>query len=247
MLGSKLGAAVVCGSFAVTFFMVACVTTAFSQEINVRLELEPGGYSVSGVFNGERWTLPGDFQFDFVDGASPENASRIADILRSRYRACQGGSLQSTLPLTSEYRFLVMLSGTERIVQDDDVVRFEAASAESITVDWQPEFADGEPARENVILSGPGIYILPLGADASAIVNFDGSICGNQGSVDNCGSAGCGMSISLNGERYSLVAHEPYSTFDNGRWYLHVPRSLNSTDPQRFEYANGELVGWVYE
>ena len=55
------------------------------------------------------------------------------------------------------------------------------------------------------------------------------------------------MSILLNGKEYDLLAFDPYSTFENGRWFLHVPRSLNSEAPQQFEFVDGELIGWIYD
>ena len=225
----------------------ACVSAAYAQETNVRLNLVQGSYSLSGAFDGERWSLPADYPFPFLENLDAGNASAIEEILRARYRSCQAGGLQSTLPLTSEYRFHVTMSDTQRMVDEGGIVRFEPVPADGVKLEWRTEFADGKPARESVFLGGVGKYILPLGNDVSAIVDIHNSVCGNKDSSDNCGSAGCGMSILLNGKEYDLLAFDPYSTFENGRWYLHVPRSLNSEAPQQFEFVDGELIGWIYD
>ena len=61
----------------------AFVSAAYAQETSVRLNLVQGSYSLSGAFDGERWSLPADYPFPFLENLDAGNASAIEEILRA--------------------------------------------------------------------------------------------------------------------------------------------------------------------
>ena len=227
------------------YAIALCARGAWAQDAELQPFLVANVYAIHGTFDGERWSAPERPIPDLSGALSPEIAEAIQSWARNTYLACQAGDLYSTLPLSSEYRVLIMLSGTQHIMQDDGVTRFEAAEAPPVRVDWVSEFADGEPERDQVFASGPGMFLLPIGEEDQALVSQNGFICGNLGSGGNCGSSGCGGSVLVNGRYYRTFGFEPYSTLEDGRWFLHLPSENNGSIAQRFEYVNGELVEWV--
>lgn len=227
---------------AALYAMALCARDACAQDVDLQPFLEANVYALHGTFDGERWSAPERPIPDLPEELSPDIAEAIQRLARNSYRACQGGDLYSTLPFSSEYRVLIMISGTQRIIQDDGVTRFEAAASPPVQVEWVSDFADGEPERDQVFASGPGMFLLPMGEEDHALVSQNGVICGNHGSGGNCGSSGCGSLVVVNGRSYSTLGFEPFSTLEDGRWFLHLPSENDSSTAQRLEFIDGDLV-----
>ena len=208
---------------------------------SVPLQLESGVHRISGFFNGERWELDPN-TFSFLDAVDPELATILKQKFADGYKSCQYGSLQSTTPLTIEHRYYVVLSGTEGEQQADGRIVFKPTNSEEFCLPWDDNVHEkGEWRRERVCTSGPGVYQLPINENDFGVVSYNSSICGNWGSSDNCGSAGCGYNLQVGSFKDGTVGFEPYTSFAEGRWYLHTPHSQHSRALELYEIIDGEL------
>lgn len=203
--------------------------------------LPTGLFQVEGQFDGERWDVTPN-SFSFLDQVEPKLAALLVEYLRDRYRGCQHGSLSSTTPISTEFRFHVLLSGTIRWEHPDGSLRFSASNTDKYCLPWDDLKSDQTThPRQEVCIFGPGIYLLPIGSALPAINDSDSTICEN--SVADCGSAGCYFRIKTPTQTFDGLGGEPYSTYIDGRWFINVPYSGQSVDRGVYEIIDGKLPG----